>query len=201
MTKLDPSLGYETTPRTSCIECDSERLTRDAAGSYVCESCGAHRPRALIIDPAIAWWIAPDGEYWHDTAGIFVRNRVGHLLLFRRVLFPFGLTVPAGHVNAGEPPGLAARRELREETSIRAGALRPLGEVDIVGDSCRRGADAHHWHCFVTETGGDEEIVINDEGVSPAWMSLSQVRESTDLTFAVAFLIDRYAAELRPAPR
>ena len=201
MTKLDPSLVDETASRTSCIECDSERLTRDATGSYVCEACGAHRPRALIIDPAIAWWVASDGEYWHDTAGIFVRNPAGHFLLFRRTRFPFGLTVPAGHVNTGEPPALAARRELREETSIQAEALRPLGGVDVVGDSCRRGADAHHWHCFAADIGGNEKVVINDEGTSPVWMSLPEIRESADLTFAVAFLIERYAADLRSAPR
>ncbi len=199
MTTLDPSLVDRTAPRRSCIECDSEQLTRDATGSYVCAACGAYRPRALIIDPAIAWWIASDGEYWHDTAGIFVRNPARHFLLFRRTRFPFGLTVPAGHINAGEAPALAARRELREETSIQAEALRPLGGVDVIGDSCRRGADAHHWHCYLTDTSGDEEIIINDEGVAPVWMSLLEICGSADLTFAVAFLIERYASDLRSA--
>ncbi|KUL25794.1 NUDIX domain-containing protein [Actinoplanes awajinensis] len=199
MVKLDPALIDEKCERTTCIDCGSENLTRDAAGLYVCGACGAHRPRAVIITPDIRWWLAADGEYWHQTAGIFVRNDAGEYLLFRRTRFPFGLTIPAGHVEVDEDPAHAARRELLEETSLDARALHHLGDVDIPGDSCRRGADAHRWNCFVTEAGGTQDVVLNQEGISPVWRSLPEMRAATELTLATSFLVNLYDADLRPA--
>lgn len=199
MVKLDPALVDENSERTTCIDCDSERLTRDPAGLYVCAACGAQRPRAVIITPDVRWWLAADGEYWHQTAGIFVRNSAAEYLLFRRTRFPFGLTIPAGHVEVDESPAHAARRELLEETSLTAGVLRHLGDVDIPGDSCRRGADAHRWNCYVTATDGTEDVVLNQEGITPVWLSLPEMHTAPDLTLAISFLVKFYNAELQPA--
>jgi 8-oxo-dGTP pyrophosphatase MutT (NUDIX family) len=52
---------------------------------------------------------------------VFVRNRAGRFLFFDRRAFPVSaLAVPAGHVDAGESPERAARRELHEETGWNA---------------------------------------------------------------------------------
>jgi ADP-ribose pyrophosphatase YjhB (NUDIX family) len=59
------------------------------------------------------------------------------------------LTVPSGHIDTGEDSLTAARRETEDEVGIKASALIDITAQDIVGDSCRRGADAHRWHAYL----------------------------------------------------
>jgi ADP-ribose pyrophosphatase YjhB (NUDIX family) len=81
--------------------------------------------------------------------------------------------VPAGHVDAGELPAHGAVRELHEEVGVEAHRIKHVASANIIGDSCRRGSDAHRWHAY---------LVVLD---SPK-----------DLTYPVRHIIDRYAAEL-----
>jgi len=46
----------------------------------------------------------------------------------------WGLTFPAGHVDAGEDPAEAMRRELREETGFEAAAILPTGRAAVSGN-------------------------------------------------------------------
>ena len=65
---------------------------------------------ALIIDPAVKWWTDSSRECWHEVAGVFIASPEGKFLFFERTKFPFGLTVPAGHVDRGEMPARTAAR-------------------------------------------------------------------------------------------
>ena len=91
-----------------------ERVIEDGKTYYFCKTCNQRHERSIIIDPAVKWWIADDGEYWHESAGIFSKNRKGKFLFFERVVFPFAMTVPAGHVDTGEEPAMSANREAKE---------------------------------------------------------------------------------------
>jgi ADP-ribose pyrophosphatase len=46
----------------------------------------------------------------------------------------WGLTFPAGHVNPGEDPALAMRRELREETGYEPAEILPTGRAAVSGN-------------------------------------------------------------------
>ncbi len=61
---------------------------------------------------------------------MFVRNPEGKFLFFERTIFPFAFTVPAGHVDAGEEPDIAALRELEEEVGLHGD---PTQAADIPG--------------------------------------------------------------------
>ncbi len=68
----------------------------------------------------------------HVRAAVVVLERDGRWLVQRRA--PGGLLgglweFPGGHIERGETPEAAARRELREETGFTAGALRSRGVV------------------------------------------------------------------------
>src|SRR3990167_5052530 len=54
------------------------------------------------------------------SVGAVIKNSKGEYLMLYRLVKPIGLAMPAGHVESGEEPGDAIRREVLEETGIRA---------------------------------------------------------------------------------
>ena len=95
-----------------CIRCGDavERHSRYGQVRPVCPSCGwVH-----FADPKVA-------------AGVFI-ERDGKILLVKRAFNPHRgkWTFPAGFVNAGEDPVVAARRECLEETSLNIRTIRIL---------------------------------------------------------------------------
>jgi 8-oxo-dGTP diphosphatase len=77
------------------------------------------------------------------AADCVVRDAKGRVLLIRRKFPPFrgSYALPGGFVEVGETVEDAARRELMEETGVKAGRLRMLGvysdpERDPRGHTC-----------------------------------------------------------------
>jgi len=82
----------------------------------------------------------------------------GHLLVFIHPDAPeAGLQVPAGSVEPGEHPSTAARRELEEETGIKAATLRPLGTARYDMSAHGRN-EIHERSFFLAEPLEDESI-------------------------------------------
>jgi 8-oxo-dGTP pyrophosphatase MutT (NUDIX family) len=170
----------------------------DGSGMFHCRTCGEWYQRRVVIEPVMKWWVADDGEYWHESAGVFVRVPDGRFLFFRRAIYPVGtLVVPSGHVDAGESPAEAAARELREETGLTGLSLRRACTFDIVGDSCRRGSDAHRWHAFRADIDQPVEVQINGEGKDPVWLTSAEAG-GDKLSYPVRYVFER-CAELGPA--
>ncbi|WP_433271499.1 NUDIX hydrolase [Actinosynnema sp. CS-041913] len=185
-------------PHQFCLHCHAESVewfTEGGRKRCACAACGRVADRALVLDPAVSWWVEPDGEYWHETAGVFLRDPEGRFLFFQRTAYPFALTVPAGHVERGEEPAAAAARELFEETGVPPPVMRPLERLPIPGDGCRRGADAHVWHPFLAEFDGRAPLRLNSEGESARWLGAREAL-SHDLTHAVRTLLERLATTL-----
>jgi 8-oxo-dGTP pyrophosphatase MutT (NUDIX family) len=181
-----------------CFECRAEAVERvriRGLTHYDCRACGRRNDRSVVIDPAVRWWLDQDGEYWHESAGIFVRDPTGRFLFFQRTIFPFVLTIPAGHIDLGEDAGAAAQRELAEETGIGASIPRLIGVDDIRDDSCRRGADAHRWHAHVTDAIGSERVRLNDEGRAPVWLAATEALRR-DLAPPVRYVLRKYEQQL-----
>lgn len=179
-----------------CIHCHAETIERvyeDGKTYYFCNTCKQRHERSIVIDPAVTWWVADDGEYWHESEGVFIRNPEGKFLFFERRIFPFALTVPSGHVDAGEDAATAAYRETEEEVGMKADRLAEVATEDIIGDSCRRGADAHRWHAYLLEL--DQTIDIDakekEEGDRPVWLTLDEAVEN-NLTYPVKYIISKY---------
>ncbi|TKK89287.1 NUDIX hydrolase [Herbidospora galbida] len=174
-----------------CLHCDAETVERHTESGRVrcrCTTCGQTADRSLIVDTAL--------RMWHETAGVFVRDPSGRFLFFNRIAFPYALTIPAGHVEHGESPQVSAARELQEETGLRAVSLSPIATEPIDGDQCRRGADGHVWHTFLTTVGTEPPVALDEgEGDAYKWLTLAEAVEH-DLTFAARHLIDHHADRL-----
>jgi ADP-ribose pyrophosphatase len=85
----------------------------------------------VVMQPATP---AVDYYVWEgpDIATIVPRTPEGNFVLCRQYRHAMGrslLQFPAGHVDAGESPEDAARRELLEETGYAAPTLAPLGTI------------------------------------------------------------------------
>jgi 8-oxo-dGTP pyrophosphatase MutT (NUDIX family) len=160
-----------------CWQCHAESVDRveDAESvRFRCRTCGALEDRSYFVPAAYVRWIADDGTYWHESAGVFVRDQQGRFLFFQRRIWPRLLTVPAGHVEIGETGIEAARRELREETGLAGDELEHLADFDVVNDACSAGAASHRWHAFRLLT-ARQDLQLSHEGVGFVWLTLDEV--------------------------
>ncbi|MCB9834715.1 NUDIX domain-containing protein [Candidatus Nomurabacteria bacterium] len=181
-----------------CIGCNAEeveRIYKEDKTYYFCSYCKKQYERSIVIDPGIKWWIDNDLEYWHESAGVFIRNPDDKFLFFERNIFPFALTVPSGHLDTNENPLDSAKRETEEEVGIKPKNLTSITTENIVGDSCRRGADIHRWHAFLLELKTTLDIQVRDEGSNPVWLTLDQAAQR-NLIYPVKYIISKYGNEL-----
>lgn len=163
-----------------CFSCNSKntliKSTDDKGIIYNCEACGAECRRALIIDPDIKWSIDDNKEYVHESVGVFIVNDKSEFLVFKLSKYPFGYTIPAGHVNASEAPISALKREAYEETSLEISSIKLFYEGVINNDSCRRGSDVHMWHAYTAVARDISQIKIDkSEGANPCWVSYDEL--------------------------
>lgn len=202
--KLDFPWSDDSKYHQYCYNCHAETVERvydDDKTFYFCSTCKQRHERSIVIDPAVKWWVGEDGEYWHESAGVFVRNPEGKFLFFERTIFPFAFTVPSGHVDSGEKPYISAVRELKEEAGIAGEPIEIVTE-NIIGDSCRRGSDAHLWHAYLLVLSELLDVTIKEEGKHPVWLTLDEAMQKP-LTFPVSYIISKFYDELsrdRPIP-
>ena len=175
-----------------CIFCGKEsieRLEGDRTLSFLCRQCGRHSDRSILITPENNWWVDSDGEYWHESSGVLVRDALGKFLFFMRTMYPNALTVPAGHVAVNEQAHLAGIRELEEEVGLKVEDLARVAVMNIAGDSCSAGSDAHLWHVFLYDYQGREEVEVREEGRDATWLTLNEAL-AEDLTFATRKILE-----------
>ena len=86
---------------------------------------------------------------------------------------------PKGHLEVGEPPADAARREVAEETGLRELALH--GPIRVIDWYFRfRGKTIHKYcHFFLFESKHGEPVPQTDEGISDcAWYAPDEARRT-----------------------
>lgn len=183
-----------------CQNCNSENVhdeTIEGKTFYKCENCGKTLERLLDIDPALSWWVDPKThEYWHESVGVLVKNPEIRFLFLERTIYPYGFTIPSGHLEKGENPLVAAKRELSEETGLVAEDLVDFKRIEIPADSCRRGADSHKWNLFRYLLREVSEITSDTtEGKNPVWLTFNEAL-TRKLTPPVRYILENYGQAL-----
>ncbi len=146
----------------------------------------------MTFDPAIKSWVDQNQNYWHESAMVFLFSPDKRkILLFKRTIFPFLWTIPAGHVDVNEEPSQSAKRELNEEVQIELAALNYLLTEEIVGDACRRGADAHKVYFYAGVIPKDQPPQMLDEGKNLQWVALNQL-SNYDLVFPIKYFLEKH---------
>lgn len=183
-----------------CANCFSEKINDVIINEnrlYHCDNCQQELDRLIDIDPELKWWVdKKNGEYFHESVGILVINTENKILFFERTIFPYGFTIPAGHLGASEKPEEAIIRELEEETGINITKVTLFKEEEIINDRCRRGADIHFWHLFLAKLDGPVEIKTDkNEGKNPVWLDINSALNKK-LTPAIEFFLNKYKDEI-----
>lgn len=136
-------------------------------------------------------------DYWHESVGVLVFRDDAKILLIERTIFPYGLTIAAGHLGPNEDPMVGAIRELKEESGIDATKINLFTEEDLLKDPCRGGADAHRWHLYTYQVLNPYPPIKPDEGEgkNPQWLSVNEAL-SKDVTYPTRYFLEKYGNNL-----
>lgn len=94
-----------------------------------------------------------DGTTMHFSVGAIIK-RDDKYLLINRAVPPLGFAGIAGHVDEGEEPLEALRRELKEEGSLILEEATLLFEEVCKNNSCSKGITIHHWYLYDCKVSG-----------------------------------------------
>lgn len=188
-----------------CTVCHSPNtVTREKIHGnsyYKCSSCQATEAQAIIIDPKIKHWLDSDKEYCHASVGLCLFNDNDQFLMFKLNKFPFGWTIPAGHVDSGESPIDAVKREAKEETGLEINQLSHTSTLTIDKDGCRRGSDRHKWDIYTARTASSDEVVIDsNEGSEYEWISVEDALKRKNC-FAIDYILKTLTGKLMKATK
>jgi len=118
--------------------------------------------------------LTKSGEKKHYSVGIIV-GKNNKILMIDRRNFPFGWACPAGHIDLGETPEEAAKREALEEIGLEIKKLKLFMEIPDILNECRSGVKYHHWFGFTGEIEGEPQI-SSREAKDWAWIEKENLK-------------------------
>ena len=129
------------------------------------------------------------------TASVLLVDEAGRILLQLRdgdaPIGPNQWAIPGGHIEPGELPEAAARRELREETGIEAGDA-----LELFWHGLRTfGPELGHaeWNVYCARTEATQRDVILGEGAAMVFMPTDQI-DSLPLVSNASFFLPLFRA-------
>jgi 8-oxo-dGTP pyrophosphatase MutT (NUDIX family) len=128
-----------------------------------------------------AWWFVARPRVRGVKCALTDGDRV---LLVRHTYGNQEWDLPGGGIRRGEPPLVAARREMEEELGVRLDHMHPLGEISL------RAYRAHdRIHCFQAEIGPAELAIDEGELAAASWFARDSL--PTDVGRYVFAVLDR----------
>ena len=128
-----------------------------------------------------------------SVAGIVVVERAGRVLLQLRdsaaPAFPDKWSLVGGHVETGEAPDVAARREVLEESAIAVD-----GRLDLVFEGTLPsgyGPGLTQWHVYAAATAARDADIVVGEGADIVFVAPEDVA-GLDLTPSAALILPAF---------
>lgn len=117
----------------------------------------------------------------HTSVGILVW-RDNKLLLIQRARPPFGMAVPAGHVDVHGTYEKAASDELAEEVGLTAERFGLAAEGRMENPCRREGGTWHYWKLYKAEGVSGEVVPSADETKSYVWADVATLKRLSEKT-------------------
>ena len=123
--------------------------------------------------------ISSKGQPMHYSAGAIIKKD-GKYLLIERAHPPYGFAGPAGHIDKGETPEEAVKREVREETGLIVAKSSKLLQKEVQKNTCicTTGITVHHWHLFECVAAGIPKR-NQQETKSIGWYTPAEIKKLT----------------------
>lgn len=112
------------------------------------------------------------------SVGAIIRNGEGKILTQYRLRPPIGMALPTGHVDYGELPEEALRRELLEETGliIKSPKLVFQALIPRADNRCLKGHDSHEWWVYEVVADGEPRLMEPDKHRFLKFMSPGEMK-------------------------
>ncbi|WP_404468655.1 NUDIX hydrolase [Sutcliffiella horikoshii] len=125
-------------------------------------------------------------EITHVSVGIVFKQDDKYLLIKKKKEpYTNKLSIIAGHLEEGESPVDAIRREVKEELNHNLKNFSTLLENFLITDDyCRHGRSNHLWYLFYSEEDFQAITPCKDEILEVCWMNKEQINKINNFTVA-----------------
>lgn len=110
---------------------------------------------------------------FHQSVGAVI-EKDGKILLIDRKFFPLGWAGPAGHIDHGETPEEALKREVKEETNLEIGEYELLYHEFVPWNDCRS-AKGHDWYLYLIKNWQGEIEIELEEAKDWQWVAKEEL--------------------------
>ncbi len=159
-----------------CLSCRSskvEEIVEENRVFYLCNDCQKKSGRALIVDNKIKIINTSRGIKHIAIGALIIRDNA--LLLEERRTYPFGLEIPAGHLEYGESLEEALHREVYEEVGLKIKGYTLLAQLDYTEPICRYGSDIEEWALYLVDCPTGEPFINNNEAEALIWVPIKNI--------------------------
>jgi len=157
-----------------CITCLSENISKiveDNRIYYFCDNCKKKNARYIDNEGKIKTEIS-DGKIKHfDVAALIKKNN--KYLFINRKDFPYGISLPVGHLKYGENATDGLERKIFEETGLRIKKAKLILNETFT-DYCKYGGEIHEWLLYECEITGNPQMSFDTLDLS--WVEKDKIK-------------------------
>lgn len=120
------------------------------------------------------------------SVGAIIKNKTGEFLCLYRLKRPVGLALLAGHIDKGETPEQAIKREVLEEADLMVDKANLMWSGSIENECSRKDDDGFYYNChewwiyYIVEWRGEPKDMEPEKHKFIKFMTLQEMNKYKD---------------------